>query len=56
MKATYRDKEVFVTYVSSDEEYVLITYDLDGKSKIFKEDLINIKGLKKSDLKKLKRK
>jgi len=56
MKAIYQDKEVYVTYVSSDDEYVLITYDSEGKSKIFKEDLINIKGLKKSDLKKLKRK
>lgn len=54
MKATYLDREVTVKHISSDDKYALVTYDEEGKSKVFKVDLENISGLKKSDLKKLK--
>jgi hypothetical protein len=55
MKATLNGKDIYVKYVSMDEEYALVSYDSKANSKIFKEDLINIKGLAKKDMNKLKK-
>jgi len=55
MKATLNGKDIYVKYVSMDDEYALVSYESDANSKIFKEDLVNIKGLGKREMSKLKK-
>lgn len=54
MIAKMDDKDVYVKFISEDEAYALVTHDLEGNSKIFKVDLVNISGLGKRNINKLK--
>lgn len=54
MIAKLDDKDVYVKFISEDEAYALVSLDLEGKSKMFKVDLVNISGLGKRNINKLK--
>ena len=54
MIAKMDDKDVYVKFISEDEAYALVSLDLEGKSKMFKVDLVNISGLGKRNINKLK--
>ena len=54
MIAKIDDKDVYVKFISEDEAYALVSLDLEGKSKMFKVDLVNISGLGKRNINKLK--
>jgi hypothetical protein len=54
MIAKMDEKDVYVKFISEDEAYALVSLDLEGKSKMFKVDLVNISGLGKRNINKLK--
>ena len=53
MKAKYNGDSVFVTYVSADLSYALVTKNKDKVSGQFKVDVVNLTGLTNNDLFKL---
>ena len=55
IKAIYNNKPIYIKYMSSDMEYVLVSKLEKGKRKIFKLDFSEVSGLNKTDLNKLKK-
>ena len=55
MKAKLEEEDIFVKWINPEEDYALVTKDPECKSKIFKIDLVNIKGLGRRDINKLKK-
>ena len=53
MKAKYNGDSVFVTYVSADLSYAIVTKNKDKVSNQFKVDIVNLTGLTNNDLFKL---
>ena len=53
MKAKHNGDSVFVTYVSADLSYAIVTKNKDKVSGQFKVDIVNLKGLNNNELFKL---
>ena len=53
MKAKYNGDSVFVSHVSADLNYAIVTKNKDKVSGQFKVDIVNLKGLTNNDLFKL---
>jgi hypothetical protein len=55
MKAKWNGTSVFVTMVSSDCSYAIVTKNKDKVSGQFKVDLVNLSGLNTNDILKLQK-
>jgi hypothetical protein len=55
MKAKWNETSVFVTMVSSDCSYAIVTKNKDKVSGQFKVDLVNLTGLNTNDILKLQK-
>ena len=53
MKAKHNGDSVFVTYVSADLSYTIVTKNKDKVSGQFKVDIVNLTGLNNNELFKL---
>jgi len=53
MKAKHNGDSVFVTYVSADLSYAIVTKNKDKVSSQFKVDIVNLTGLNNNELFKL---